>query len=65
MSSSEMPKAYNPKDFEDRVYKYWTDNDCFQSVRQRQGSLCNRNTSANVTGVLIWDTVSIIFFRTF
>ncbi|MDC7227450.1 MAG: valine--tRNA ligase [Spirochaetales bacterium] len=30
MSTSEMAKAYNPKDFEDRIYKYWTENGCFQ-----------------------------------
>ena len=30
MSSSEMPKAYNPKDFEDRINEYWMENECFK-----------------------------------
>lgn len=25
MMSKELAKSYNPKDFEDRIYKYWND----------------------------------------
>ncbi len=27
----ELAKSYNPKDFEDRIYKYWNDNECFKA----------------------------------
>jgi valyl-tRNA synthetase len=28
-----MEKTYNPKDFEDRLYREWNDNGCFKAVR--------------------------------
>ena len=30
MTKTEMAKAYNPKDFEDRIYDYWMKNGCFK-----------------------------------
>lgn len=29
--SKELAKSYNPKDFEDRIYKFWIDNNCFKA----------------------------------
>ncbi len=29
--SKELAKSYSPKDFEDRIYKYWNDNCCFRA----------------------------------
>lgn len=31
MMSKELAKSYNPKDFEDRIYKYWNDSGCFKA----------------------------------
>ena len=28
-----MEKTYNPKNFEDRLYKEWEENGCFKAVR--------------------------------
>ena len=28
-----MEKTYNPKDFEERLYKEWEENGCFKAVR--------------------------------
>ena len=30
MKAIEMEKVYNPKDFEDRLYKFWEDNNYFK-----------------------------------
>ena len=27
----ELAKSYSPKDFEDRIYKYWNENNCFKA----------------------------------
>ncbi|MCM1525279.1 MAG: valine--tRNA ligase [Ruminococcus sp.] len=27
----ELPKVYNPREAEDKIYKYWIDNDCFKA----------------------------------
>ncbi|MDY2847850.1 MAG: class I tRNA ligase family protein, partial [Oscillospiraceae bacterium] len=27
----ELPKLYEPKETEDKIYKYWLDNDCFKA----------------------------------
>ncbi len=32
----ELAKAYSPKEFEDRIYKYWTDNRCFHAEIDRK-----------------------------
>lgn len=32
----ELPKLYDPKEVEDKIYKFWTDNDCFKAVRDPQ-----------------------------
>ena len=30
--SKELAKLYDPKDFEDRIYKYWNDSGCFKAT---------------------------------
>ena len=30
--SKELAKLYDPKDFEDRIYKFWNDNGCFKAT---------------------------------
>ncbi len=52
MSSSEMPKAYNPKDFEDRIYKYWMENECFKPDEEGDNPFIIVIPPPNVTGVL-------------
>ncbi len=52
MSSSEMAKAYNPKDFEDRIYKYWMDNGCFKPADDGKNPFVIVIPPPNVTGVL-------------
>lgn len=32
----ELPKQYNPNEVEDKIYKYWTDNDCFKATIDRK-----------------------------
>ena len=32
----ELPKLYDPKEVEDKIYKFWTDNDCFKATRDPQ-----------------------------
>ncbi len=29
----ELPKLYDPKEVEDKIYKFWMDNDCFKAYR--------------------------------
>lgn len=29
----ELPKLYEPKEVEDKIYKFWIDNDCFKATR--------------------------------
>ena len=47
-----MPKAYNPKDFEDRIYKYWMDNECFSPSEEGDNPFVIVIPPPNVTGVL-------------
>ena len=32
----ELAKLYDPKEFEDRIYKYWNDNGCFRAETDRE-----------------------------
>lgn len=32
----ELPKLYEPKEVEDKIYKFWVDNDCFKATRDPQ-----------------------------
>lgn len=32
----ELPKLYDPKEVEDKIYKFWVDNDCFKATRDPQ-----------------------------
>ena len=32
MKAIELEKAYNPKDFEDRIYELWMANKCFKPM---------------------------------
>lgn len=52
MSSSEMPKAFNPKDFEDRIYEYWMENGSFQPSDSDKDPFVIVIPPPNVTGVL-------------
>ncbi|MEI8093054.1 MAG: valine--tRNA ligase [Spirochaetales bacterium] len=51
MSQIELPKAYNPADFEDRLYQFWLDNDLF-SPRGEGEPFVVAIPPPNVTGVL-------------
>ena len=48
-----LPKTYNPKDFEDRLYKYWNDNGYFTpKVSKEKESYTIMMPPPNVTGSL-------------
>jgi valyl-tRNA synthetase len=57
MKAVELDKVFNPADFEDRIYKYWMDNDLF-SPKESEDPEKNKNPFTivipppNVTGVL-------------
>ena len=57
MKAVELDKVFNPADFEDRIYKYWMDNDLF-SPKDSDDPEKNKNPFTivipppNVTGVL-------------
>ena len=57
MKAVELDKVFNPADFEDRIYKYWMDNDLF-SPKESDDPEKNENPFTivipppNVTGVL-------------
>ncbi|MBI9105982.1 MAG: valine--tRNA ligase [Spirochaetales bacterium] len=52
MSSSEMPKAFNPKDFEDRIYAYWMESGSFKPSESEKDPFVIVIPPPNVTGVL-------------
>ena len=68
MKAIELEKAYNPKDFEDRIYNQWVDSACFKPASDEKSPLHasylskSKNTAVskytvvipppNVTGVL-------------
>ncbi|MDO4505969.1 MAG: valine--tRNA ligase [Spirochaetales bacterium] len=39
MKAIELEKAYNPKDFEDRIYNQWVDSGCFKPVSDEKSPL--------------------------
>ena len=39
MKAIELEKAYNPKDFEDRIYSQWLDNGCFKPASDEASPL--------------------------
>lgn len=48
-----LPKTYNPKDFEDRLYKYWSENNYFKAeVNQEKKPFTIMMPPPNVTGNL-------------
>ena len=48
----EIPKKYNPKQVEDKWYKYWMENDYFKSIPDERESYTIVIPPPNVTGVL-------------
>lgn len=49
----ELSKLYEPKDVEDKIYKYWIDNDCFKAkVDKSKPSYCIVIPPPNITGQL-------------
>jgi len=53
MKAIELPTAYDPKSFEDRLYKYWLDNNLFAPAPQEDGRTYTIVIPPpNVTGVL-------------
>ncbi len=64
-----LPKNYDPKDFEDRLYQEWQDNDCFKSeVNKDKESFTIVMPPPNITGQLhmghaLDDTLQDILIR--
>ena len=52
MSTPKMEKAYNPKDFEDRIYSFWMENNIFQPVENNKDPFVIVIPPPNVTGIL-------------
>ncbi len=52
MSTEEMAKAFNPEEFEDRIYKYWMDNGYFKPSDSDKDPFVIVIPPPNVTGVL-------------
>lgn len=61
MKAIELEKAYNPKDFEDRIYELWMANKCFKPMSDNPNATAEQLKAAsytvvipppNVTGVL-------------
>ncbi len=48
----ELEKNYNPKDFEDRIYKEWEDGGCFIPKKDKEKKFTVVMPPPNVTGVL-------------
>ena len=48
----EIPAKYNPKEVEDKWYKYWMENKLFRSVPDERDPYCIVIPPPNVTGVL-------------
>ena len=58
MKAIELEKAYNPKDFEDRIYSQWESNGSFKPASDKKAENAPKKTYTvvipppNVTGVL-------------
>lgn len=54
LNAIEMEKAYNPKDFEDRIYESWESNGCFKPIKKddNQKTFTVVIPPPNVTGIL-------------
>ncbi len=52
MKAVHLAKTYNPKDFEDRIYDYWTEHDLFAPVEGEGEPFVIVIPPPNVTGVL-------------
>ncbi len=52
MKAVQLKKAYNPKDFEDRIYDYWTENELFSPADGEGEPFVIVIPPPNVTGVL-------------
>jgi len=52
MQEIELKKSYNPKDFEDRIYQYWLNEDVFSPKDSDKGNFVIVIPPPNVTGVL-------------
>src|SRR6056297_4081704 len=52
MKAVQMEKAYNPKEFEDRIYDYWMQNNLFAPIEGDADPFVIVIPPPNVTGVL-------------
>ena len=54
LNAIELEKAYNPKDFEQRIYTFWEERGCFKPVKKENTSKTYTVVipPPNVTGVL-------------
>ncbi|NLV85122.1 MAG: valine--tRNA ligase [Spirochaetales bacterium] len=52
MKAVELEKAYNPKDFEDRIYQYWRDGGYFKPKSGNEKPFVIVMPPPNVTGIL-------------
>ncbi|OQX29339.1 MAG: valine--tRNA ligase [Spirochaeta sp. LUC14_002_19_P3] len=52
MNTNSMPTAYNPKEFEDRIYKEWKEGGCFAPRKEGKNPFVIVIPPPNVTGIL-------------
>ena len=52
MQAVELEKAYNPKEFEERIYQEWKENGCFEPVLNGNPTFTMVMPPPNVTGIL-------------
>ena len=52
MKAVELEKAYNPKDFEDRIYADWKSHGCFEPKAGEKPAFTIVMPPPNVTGIL-------------
>ncbi len=52
MKAVELPKAYDPKDFEDRIYEVWMENGMFRPNEGEGNPFTIVMPPPNVTGIL-------------
>lgn len=52
MQAVELDKTYNPKEFEERIYREWKENGCFEPTLNGNPTFTMVMPPPNVTGIL-------------
>ena len=63
MKAIELEKAYNPKDFEDRIYKEWVDKGCFKPASDEKSPMHQSYLDKKAAGKTSSGTAGFCRFR--